>query len=74
MFEISEKRLDDALEARDEIYKDLYQSHPFKTSLKADEVYKTIFNNKDFNSILNLNELHGKARASRSTCSITFLR
>lgn len=55
ILEISEKRLDDALEARDEIYKELYQSHPFKISMKADEVYKTILNNKDFNSIMNLN-------------------
>jgi RNA polymerase sigma factor (sigma-70 family) len=55
IFEISEKRLDDVIEARDEIYKDLYKSHPFKTSLKASEVYKTILNNKDFSSIMKLN-------------------
>jgi RNA polymerase sigma factor (sigma-70 family) len=55
MFEISEKRIDDALEARDSIYKELYQSHPFKTTLKANEVYKTIMNNKDFSSIMKLN-------------------
>jgi hypothetical protein len=55
MFDISEKRLDDVLDARDEIYKEIYQSHPFKISLKAKEVYETIMNNKDFSSIMNLN-------------------
>ena len=55
MFEISESRLDDALDARDQIYKDLYKTHPFKTSLKANEVYNTILNNKDFSSIMKLN-------------------
>jgi RNA polymerase sigma factor (sigma-70 family) len=55
MFEISEKRLDDAIEARDEIYKELHKSHPFKVSLKANEVYKVILSNKDFSSIMKLN-------------------
>jgi RNA polymerase sigma factor (sigma-70 family) len=54
MMEISETRLDDAIEARDAIYKSLYKTHPFKTSLKADEVYKTILDNKDFSSIMKL--------------------
>jgi RNA polymerase sigma factor (sigma-70 family) len=54
MFELSEKRLDDAIEARDLIYKDLHKSHPFKISLKAVDVYKTILKNKDFNSIMKL--------------------
>lgn len=55
MFEMSEAKLDDALDARDEIYKNLYTSHPFKTSLKAKDVYETILNNKDFASIMKLN-------------------
>jgi RNA polymerase sigma factor (sigma-70 family) len=55
MFELSENRLDDALDARDQIYRDLYKSHPFKTSLRADEVYQAILNNKDFSSIMKLN-------------------
>jgi RNA polymerase sigma factor (sigma-70 family) len=55
MFEISEARLDDALDARDEIYRNLYTSHPFKTSLKANEAYQAILNNKDFASIMKLN-------------------
>jgi RNA polymerase sigma factor (sigma-70 family) len=55
MFEISEARIDDALDARDEIYRNLYTSHPFKTSLKANEAYQAILNNKDFASIMKLN-------------------
>ncbi len=55
MFELSEAKLDEALDARDEIYKNLYKSHPFKTSLKAKDVYQTILNNKDFASIMKLN-------------------
>lgn len=55
MFEISEARLDDALDARDEIYRNLYTSHPFKTSLKANEAYQAILNNKNFASIMKLN-------------------
>ncbi len=55
MFEVSEERLEDAIDARDQIYKNLYKDHPFKTTLKADEVYKTILSNKDFSSIMKLN-------------------
>ena len=55
IFEMSEAKLDDALDARDEIYKSLYRSHPFKTNLKAQEVYQAILSNKDFNSIMRLN-------------------
>jgi hypothetical protein len=55
MFEISEERLEDAIDARDQIYKNLYKDHPFKTTLRAGEVYKTILNNKDFSSIMKLN-------------------
>jgi RNA polymerase sigma factor (sigma-70 family) len=55
IFEISEQRIDDALDARDEIYKNLYKSHPFKLNLKAQDVYKTILSNKDFNAIMKLN-------------------
>lgn len=55
MFEISEARIDDALDARDEIYRKLYTSHPFKTSLKANEAYQAILNNKNFASIMKLN-------------------
>lgn len=55
IFELSEHRLDEAIDARDQIYDELYKSHPFKTSLKAHEVYKAILNNKDFSSIMKLN-------------------
>ncbi|MFZ6014010.1 MAG: RNA polymerase sigma factor [Bacteroidota bacterium] len=55
MFEMSEAKINEALNARDEIYRNLYTSHPFKTSLKAKEVYQTIMNNKDFASIMKLN-------------------
>lgn len=55
IFELSESKLDDALDARDHIYKELYQSHPFKISLKAEEVYKAILSNKNFSSIMGLN-------------------
>jgi RNA polymerase sigma factor (sigma-70 family) len=54
MFQISEARIEDALDARDQIYRDLYTSHPFKTSLKAEEVFQTILKNKEFASIMNL--------------------
>lgn len=55
MFELSEAKLDDALDARDQIYKKLYTDHPFKTSMKADEVYNAILSNKDFRNIMKLN-------------------
>lgn len=55
IFELSEEKIDDALDARDLIYKKLYTAHPFKTSLKADEVYNAILSNKDFNDMMNLN-------------------
>jgi RNA polymerase sigma factor (sigma-70 family) len=55
VFEISEAKLNEALDARDEIYRNLYTSHPFKTSLKANEAYQAILNNKDFASIMKLN-------------------
>jgi RNA polymerase sigma factor (sigma-70 family) len=55
VFEISEAKLNEALDARDEIYRNLYTAHPFKTSLKANEAYQAILNNKDFASIMKLN-------------------
>jgi hypothetical protein len=55
IFELSEDKLDDALDARDAIYKSLYKSHPFKTSLKANQVMDEILNNKNFSDIMKLN-------------------
>jgi RNA polymerase sigma factor (sigma-70 family) len=55
VFEMSEAKLDEALDARDEIYRNLYTSHPFKTSLRAIEAYQAILNNKDFATIMKLN-------------------
>lgn len=55
IFELSENKIEDALDERDKIYKTLYKSHPFKTSLKADQVMDEILNNKNFSDILKLN-------------------
>lgn len=55
IFEVSEERLDDALDARDQIYKSLYTDHPFKVTMKAEEVLQTILANKDFSSLMKLN-------------------
>jgi hypothetical protein len=55
VFEMSEAKIDEALDARDEIYRKLYTSHPFKTSLRAIEAYQAILNNKDFAIIMKLN-------------------
>jgi RNA polymerase sigma factor (sigma-70 family) len=54
IFQVSEARIDDALDARDQIYKALYKDHPFKVSMKANDIYKTILDHKDFNSIMDL--------------------
>lgn len=54
IFELSEERIDDVLDERDTIYKTLYKSHPFKTSLKADQVMDEILNNKNFTDIMRL--------------------
>lgn len=53
--EVSETRLDDALDERDKIYKQLYQDHPFKTSLKASQVLEEILSNKRFSDLMRLN-------------------
>lgn len=53
--EISETRIDEALDERDKIYKLLYQEHPFKTSLKASEVLNGILSNKTFSDLMKLN-------------------
>lgn len=55
IIEVSETRLDDALDERDKIYKQLYQDHPFKTSLKAGEVMEEILSNKRFSDLMRLN-------------------
>lgn len=55
IYEISEKRLDDAMDERDKIYKKLYKEHPFKTSLKASQVLGQILNNKQFSDLMRLN-------------------
>jgi RNA polymerase sigma factor (sigma-70 family) len=55
MFQLSESRIDDAIDARDKIYKQLYGEHPFKTSLRANEVLDEILNNKNFKDIMRLN-------------------
>jgi RNA polymerase sigma factor (sigma-70 family) len=53
--ELSETKLNDALDARDEIYKQLYKDHPFKTSLKANQVLDEILSNKNFSDLMKLN-------------------
>lgn len=55
IFELSEEKLDDTIDERDKIYKSLYKTHPFKTSLKADQVMDEILNNKNFSDIMKLN-------------------
>lgn len=53
--ELSETRIDEAIDERDKIYKQLYQSHPFKTSLKGHEVLDVILNSKPFSDLMKLN-------------------
>lgn len=55
IYEVSETRLDDALDERDLIYKQLYQEHPFKTSLRASQVLNEILSNKRFSDLMRLN-------------------
>ena len=52
---LSENKLDDALDERDKIYKQLYKEHPFKTSLKANQVLNEILSNKNFSDLMKLN-------------------
>lgn len=52
---LSETKIEDALDERDKIYKQLYQEHPFKTSMKANEVLDEILSNKIFSDIMKLN-------------------
>jgi len=53
--ELSETKLDDAIDERDKIYKTLYKDHPFKTSLKANQVLDEILNNRNFSDLMKLN-------------------
>ena len=55
IYELSETKLDDALDERDKIYKQLYKEHPFKSSLKASQVLDEILNNKQFSDLMKLN-------------------
>ena len=52
---LSENKLDDDLDERDKIYKQLYKEHPFKTSLKANQVLNEILSNKNFSDLMKLN-------------------
>ncbi len=52
--ELCESKIEDALDEGDKIYKQLYQEHPFKTSLKANEVLDEILSNKNFSDLMKL--------------------
>lgn len=52
--ELSRNRLDDALDARDAIYVNLFREHPFKKSLKAERVLEEILGNRDFRQVMDL--------------------
>ena len=54
IFELSEKKADEVLNARDKVYAGLFREHPFKEHLKASEVIDKILNTKEISRYLNL--------------------
>jgi RNA polymerase sigma factor (sigma-70 family) len=55
IYEFSAKKIEEAWNARDNVYQKLYQEHPFKTSLKAEEILNTIIEERPFNEFLGMN-------------------
>ena len=54
IFQRTKSNIEQFVDSKDKVYNQIFQEHPFKTSLTAEEIYHQILNNKDFSNFMKL--------------------